>query len=245
MSNRVDELLAALSNGETAGITPQSRVEAILKALIGGSGIEDLPIPQSVTEAYLYSMAKNGIGSGGGGGGGGGPVSWNDITDKPFGEEHAVIFDTKGEFDMSQATMLPSGMPIFKVSDTVYELSDFVGATIRGTKGTTYILTDNDVQPIYSNQFAAMVQQENDDGMIMFAVFVTDTDDIMDEPVPGPGVYTVYADETVDPSIVNFEFAMSMEGTVAKKLDEKFLPTSAITIDKLNEALGVIEDGTY
>lgn len=69
MSNRVDELLAALLNGETADITPQSRVEAYLKVLVDGSGTDGLPAPQSSAEAYLYALAENGMSGGGGGGG--------------------------------------------------------------------------------------------------------------------------------------------------------------------------------
>ena len=81
MSNRVDQLLAALLNGETADITPQSRVETYLKALIEGSGVDDLPTPQSSSEAYLYALVEKGLSGGGSGGDDTGGLRLSDLTD--------------------------------------------------------------------------------------------------------------------------------------------------------------------
>lgn len=63
MSNRIDELLSKLLNGETADITPQSRIEAYLKALVDGSGTDGLPAPQSSFETNLHALVENGSGT--------------------------------------------------------------------------------------------------------------------------------------------------------------------------------------
>ena len=65
MSNRFEKLLDALLNNKTTDITPQSRVEVTLKALIDGAGTEGLPNPQSTIEVYLHALVKKGIGGGG------------------------------------------------------------------------------------------------------------------------------------------------------------------------------------
>ena len=81
MSNRVDELLSKLLNGETSDITPQSRIEAYLKALIDGSGTDGLPTPQSSSEAYFYALVEQGLGGGGGGGSTEGGFTMQDFVD--------------------------------------------------------------------------------------------------------------------------------------------------------------------
>lgn len=65
--SRIDQLLSALLNGETVDITPQSRAEVYLKALIDGAGTEGLPAPQSRLDAYFYALVEKGIGGSGGG----------------------------------------------------------------------------------------------------------------------------------------------------------------------------------
>ena len=68
--SRIETLLEALLNGETADIVPQSRNEAYLKAMIEGN--TEVAEPHSRIEAYLYALAKNGgTGSGGSSGSGG------------------------------------------------------------------------------------------------------------------------------------------------------------------------------
>ena len=62
--SRFEELLQALLTGESIDIEPESRVEAILKNIIEGKGVEGLPEPQSRTESYLMAIAEKGVGGG-------------------------------------------------------------------------------------------------------------------------------------------------------------------------------------
>ena len=102
MSNRVDELLSKLLNGETSDITPQSRIEAYLKALVDGSGTDGLPTPQSSSEAYFYALVEQGLG----GGGGGEKLMFTDFSGFFNGGsrlEHLYDIDTSNGTDFSSA----------------------------------------------------------------------------------------------------------------------------------------------
>ena len=58
MKSRVETLLTALLNGESANIKPRSRMEKYLLALINGD--TNIKTPQSRIEAYLYALCKKG-----------------------------------------------------------------------------------------------------------------------------------------------------------------------------------------
>ena len=64
--SRLETLLAAIANGETVDIEPQSRNEKYLLAVLKGE-IVDLE-PKSRTEAYLKAICEKGLGGGSGGG---------------------------------------------------------------------------------------------------------------------------------------------------------------------------------
>lgn len=63
MKSRVETLLTALLNGESANIKPRSRMEKYLLALINGD--TNINTPQSRIEAYLYALCKKGPGGSG------------------------------------------------------------------------------------------------------------------------------------------------------------------------------------
>lgn len=66
--SRLETLLNALVNGETADIIPQSRNEEYLLALINCD--TEVKEPRSRMEAYLHALCKNGVAGGGSDGGG-------------------------------------------------------------------------------------------------------------------------------------------------------------------------------
>lgn len=64
-----ERLLTALLNGESADITPKSRMEKFLKNCVDKCGCDDLPTPRTRGEVLLYQLAEQ-MASGGGSSGG-------------------------------------------------------------------------------------------------------------------------------------------------------------------------------
>lgn len=64
--SRVENLLATLLSGETTNVVPQSRIEKILLDIVNGE-TDDTFTPQSRIEAYLKAISENGLGGSGGG----------------------------------------------------------------------------------------------------------------------------------------------------------------------------------
>ena len=60
---RVEEILNAITNGETTDLKPISDIERYYLAMLNGEG--DVPEPNTPIEAYLYNMCIDGGGSGG------------------------------------------------------------------------------------------------------------------------------------------------------------------------------------
>lgn len=88
------ELYEKLVSGQTSDIDPESRIEARLLTMVKdgvglGEGAAGVTEPTSRVEAYLLAMIVAGIAGAGSDSPSGpvGDVSWNDLTDKPFGEE--------------------------------------------------------------------------------------------------------------------------------------------------------------
>ena len=92
MASRIEQLLEALLNGNTAEIVPRSRKEKYLLALINGEpGVDN---PKSRTEAFLYLLAQAG---GSGGGGGGDAVTAGIIYDEVDADGNPVKVTVRGE----------------------------------------------------------------------------------------------------------------------------------------------------
>lgn len=53
----LEQMLAALVNGESIDITPRTRVETFLKNCVDACGCGGLPIPRTRVEALLYELA--------------------------------------------------------------------------------------------------------------------------------------------------------------------------------------------
>ncbi len=68
-------------------------------------------------------------------GGGGGATSWNDLTDKPFGESPTGGDTLTWDGNTEGLETLAEGSPFFRVSDSVLEVSDFVGASLLWSDG--------------------------------------------------------------------------------------------------------------
>lgn len=183
----------------------------------------------------------------GGSGGSGGVSSWNDLTDKPFYEKRTILFQC--DFDTSGPDYLPvEGMgALYKVTDDVFTSDDLVGGTMIGKKGTTITVTS---EMINEQNGILMLTAVNEESLCVFFLLSTSTTDTLDAAgfnVPSTGTYVIEASPEVIgiPPELEVELLASIEAVIIKKLDEKFLPKTTITLDKLNEVLGVIEDGSY
>ena len=159
-----------------------------------------------------------------------GVSSWNDLADKPFYEESGA------EVLLEEQTFTSVLDPDFG-----YTYGD-TNATFQFVLGETYrVVWDNEEYTCEAMDGSAMAEG---------AVFVGNASGI-----PGiPHNNEPFAVATVGTMLIiicatdtapnEHTMAIYQDTTVIKTLDEKFLPMDAID-ERINEALGVIENGTY
>ena len=150
-----------------------------------------------------------------------GPISWNDLTDRPFYEEGTgAVIEWDGNTEgRDQVTLNGTPSHWYKVSDltpTEDELSAFV---IEASDGT-----------VYPNELVGSFVGED---MLFAQVFIVfyNTEATLDGAllsVPSPGIYFVCVDGVY---IEKFTYG----STTIKKLDEKFIPD---TIARVGEVSG-------
>lgn len=183
---------------------------------------------------------------------GGGVSSWNDLEDKPFGEERAfepIVWD--GSID--EANSFVVGESIYaRISDAILTPEQIDGAkalsagsgygTLRYTCGEAGVDAYNLVQGL--------------DYTDMVIITVADKDasnSFLGTAIPSNGVYSL-----AYPEIGTYVLSITKE--TIKPLDEKYIPSSVVLESELeskgyqteaqvteliNNALGVIENGTY
>lgn len=151
--------------------------------------------------------------------GGPGVSSWNDLTDKPFGEESTgAVIECDGNTDLSNTdTVEINGHTFYKISNHIPTIDDLADGEFSGDIGEGMVTVPSemvamlfDVSPFDSNLIWG------GDG---FAVFrETTVQAYRDESitVPSTGVY-VCPDQF-------FPFRISYGSTTIKTIDEKFIP---------------------
>lgn len=200
--SRNEELLEKLLNGETSDITPQSRMEAYLKAL-----------------------CEKGLGSGSGGGSStGGVSSWNDLTDKPFGEAEAEIFSVEN----ASFADLGLGIPMYIMEST----EEFPLGLINGN---TYTVIWDGVE----YECIAVVA----DGMEMLGNMAIMTGEDTGEPF-------VYATDDggfwVDMVGSSDTHTISVSGLTVFPIDEKYLPNNGeVDFTKTERGAGYIRNKPF
>lgn len=98
-------------SNEVENLTPRSRMEAYLKNCCLACGCDGLPAPITTTDKLLYHLAQTVANAGGG------ASSWNDLKDKPFGEEKAfepIVWD--GNPEGLESVDAGGGLFYYKVS---------------------------------------------------------------------------------------------------------------------------------
>ena len=174
----------------------------------------------------------------GSGGGSGGASSWNELTDKPFGEE-AVQIIWESATDVTDYVTPHSQRNVFyKITDEVFDISDLDGAyfIVDMGNGSTTKVDLNNVKEIQGgcsqgNAFCSIY-----DTIVNLGI----ASDGKPDTFPSTGTYLgmsrPYDVQIVIPKRI-------------KKIDDKYLPNNLVTTSELstaiNNALGVIENGTY
>lgn len=156
---------------------------------------------------------------------GGGAISWNDLTDKPFGEEGRAPITWDGNIE---------GLPAITINGTplVYKVSDVIILTHRELVGATFTMSDGTTDTLdEANLGGAEILDENKGVTIIGELYMLSVSDIdltknlfaesfgndITVDIPETGTYFVYSP--------NFGYMSSLEfpGGI-KTLDEKFIP---------------------
>lgn len=152
-----------------------------------------------------------------------GPISWNDLLDRPFGEEGSrVVIEWDGNIEGRDQIM--SGgepQPFYKVSDLTPTMDELIGEIVEDSFGRTYEIFEGLVFPYGS----AILGQP-------FCVFYDTRCVVEDEEYSAPsvGVY-MYRDET------GYFSKISYGSTTIKKLDEKFIPDIIARVGEVSGGL--------
>lgn len=166
-----------------------ARLEKFIDALTEGKK-DNLPVPQTRLEKELYEGIVNG-------GSGGGVSSWNDLTDKPFGEvDGTVIIDADGNLGHHNEFTGTGGIGFQDI------INEVVRVYYSGDFGTAH----RDVT-VMDGGFLNVEDEENN---IFFSISNY-----------GPNEYSI-GYETNSGSITNLKVVL----LESKPLDEKYIPES-------------------
>lgn len=171
-----------------------------------------------------------------------GASSWNDLTDKPFGEDLVEFIEWDGSTEgRAQGTVPGLSGALFNISDVVItDAADLVGSVVTivdnntGELDSEYTLTANDVR---GQMGMLMVTSFGSDPSFPVAMIIAPQDDFNIELSPGvslnlpkKGFYTARANsagEDLDFRLSKLTFANPI-GEI-KKIDEKYLPDTVAT----------------
>lgn len=182
--------------------------------------------------------------------GGGGVTSWNDLTDKPFGEELTegiITFD--GDYSKHEYVDVGDDCFCVRISDKVMSKDEVVGSTVRYVylgRTADYLLSESDVISFEESGmtgvegFVANVLWERPNGTKFSAngVISIGGDFTIVQSIGLPftkeGTYFM-----VRPYEYYVESLSCLTGLVetTKILDEKYLPESVVLESELNSAL--------
>lgn len=157
-------------------------------------------------------------------------VSWNDLKDKPFGEEGegaTITWDGNGNDRQSfNYSVFPSAV-FYKISDEVISIDDILGSTVRTIlsydgKGNVIeaTLTENNVYYLEDLTGKDVVYVEDDETLI--AIIVNKSTEFRDfNTIVEPGVYFGYHDWDGETYHIT---SLTYGSSTIKTLDEKFIP---------------------
>lgn len=162
-----------------------------------------------------------------GGGGGGGVSSWNDLTDRPFGEvevpAQTITFDgnLEGFEYLTFAESEETSQYYVKLSTTVPAAESFIGSTL------SYVM-EGEVQTVEVTN--DMIRDMGEQGYAVNDVLMVATSDLTaGDKVITAGVWTALVTANGVPFIYTSQITLP-GGTVVQKLDEKYLPDGKIML---------------
>lgn len=155
-----------------------------------------------------------------------GTPSWNDLTDKPFGEEGRAPITWDGNTE---------GLPAITINGTplVYKVSDVIILTHRELVGATFTMSDGTTDTLEESNLGGAENLDKNNGVVLigelYMLSVSDIDltknlfaesfgDDVTVDIPETGTYFIYSP--------NYGYMSSLEfpGGGIKTLDEKFIP---------------------
>jgi hypothetical protein len=165
-------------------------------------------------------------------GGGGGVTSWNDLTDKPFGEEsrEPIVWDgnTEGHYIVD----IIDGAKYVQLSETPVSFEDlkgcFITAKMKGTDETQTAPVEGMCQNIGDVNYAvngAIISVLKDNSEILFNTKPFN--------IPKKGIYTLIGVELQPFDVTGITFPQTI-----KCLDEKYLPESVVLESELSDVIG-------
>ena len=166
-------------------------------------------------------------------------VSWNDLTDKPFGEDGGA--GAHYEWDGQWSSITNYEMGICKVSDVVPEIDTFIGARVVSLDYEGYTQRDLIIDSsniTYLEEFGAYV--------IMDSYHTTLAIIACEGNAAGleAGVYLCAISTRPEEELVR-EYVASLTcngSSSVKTLDEKYIPKSIARVVDVDEKVGNLED---
>lgn len=233
----VDTYQINFDNGETSSFTVTNGRNG--EGGSGGSGSciyvlgEDESL-ESVPEEYPVVIDPDGEADGGGGG----VTSWNDLTDKPFGETNSETITYDGVLTEPYVTIGESIGDGYIISIYFVKVSDSVptGEELNG-KELTIVATDMGEDRVTKKIFPAADDSFEDDGLVVIndgEILVIPTDNyVVDGEIvfPSKGVYVVCMTLTMQGQTGQASYVRSftVPGYVfkqIKQIEEKYIPDS-------------------
>ena len=228
-----------------------SRMDEYLMAIITGEN-EDLPEPRSSTEREFYEAAKKGFG--------GSVSSWNDLTDKPFGETTVMGDTLTWDGDMTGKVYVELEYPVddegnttpayfVKVSNVVPTFEELQsGGTTIATQGGDAVTSEwgYDKDQYYIDMGTVML----DEALTLPIIVKEDNTDLtetlgMPLVFPKKGIYFInipLAEMTITSFTINNYAGFEME--VVETIDPKYLPSGGNNNNRF--IINVqIEDGAF
>lgn len=201
--------------------------------IITADSVEQLPDPASVPDGTIALVKSEG--------GGSESVSWNDLTDKPF-----------GEIPITTDTITWDGKSDIVVGDMLYYVSDYaptteklvgcsVVLTVDGNEETV-VVAEEGIIPAAENLFLVSLSDT-----MFFAVTSADNVSADGIELPKKGIYFTE-------NIKSATFLAPFETTVSVKIDPKYVPnelpeipydSDMLTLGVVNKKWAIVEKDRY